>query len=249
MLTIFTLVFSVALSTLAYSANINTELNDAVIKNDIQKVKLLINKGANVNAKGPSGTTPLMYAVTAEQIEIANLLIATGADVNAKNSNGITPLMVAANGERTEMAKLLITKGANVNAKDKWGMTALSRAEGNSDMIKLLRQAGGKGSTSSEQVPTALTAADVKFLTEKCLIDPVDIKIIPQLSKEARAKLLPLLAKRDCNLLNPFKVTRAYIKKFRPVPKIIPKSPYGWDIDYFTPEEQEYYALVISNAW
>jgi hypothetical protein len=53
-------------------------------------VKLLIDKGADVNAKEPNGNTPLHLAdLNAELVE---LLIAKGADVNIKNKLGETPL-------------------------------------------------------------------------------------------------------------------------------------------------------------
>ena len=60
-------------------------------------VKMLIEKGADVNSKTDEGWTSLHYATGGNYREIAELLIAKGADLNAKNSNGqITPLHWAA---------------------------------------------------------------------------------------------------------------------------------------------------------
>jgi ankyrin repeat protein len=116
--------------------------------------ELLIEKGADVNAKNNYGETPLAYALNNK--EIADLLIAKGADVNAKGDFGGTPLHEAAGSGHKETAKLLIEKGADVNAKDDDGETPLDFAEevweddspenkaAKKEAANLLRKHGGK---------------------------------------------------------------------------------------------------------
>jgi ankyrin repeat protein len=58
-------------------------------------VELLINNGADVNAKDSLDGTPLHLAAREGHMETAELLIAEGADVNAKTADGGTPLDVA----------------------------------------------------------------------------------------------------------------------------------------------------------
>src|SRR5690348_17263257 len=58
-----------------------TELMDAAAKGDLGKVRDLLAKGADVNARDQSGSTALMSAANAA---VAEALIAKGADVNAK---------------------------------------------------------------------------------------------------------------------------------------------------------------------
>ncbi|OGP52762.1 MAG: hypothetical protein A2Y65_03625 [Deltaproteobacteria bacterium RBG_13_52_11] len=126
---VLVLAFSVLLGTVVYSAGISDELFSAVEKNDIQKVKELIAKGADVNVKEEHGNTPLIKAASRGYTEIAELLIAKGADVNAQNwSMGNTPLILAASWGHTGTTKLLIAKGADVNAKAKDGQTPLMGA-------------------------------------------------------------------------------------------------------------------------
>ena len=80
--------------------------------------KLLIVKGADVNAKGSGrGNTPLHNAAIQGHKEIAELLIAESADVNMRQERGWTPLHVATIQGHKEYAELLIAKGADVNAK------------------------------------------------------------------------------------------------------------------------------------
>jgi ankyrin repeat protein len=80
--------------------------------------KLLISKGADVNAKGGlMGGTPLDTAAKRGQKEIVELLIANGANVNAKNADGHTPLDWA---DDKETADLLRKHGG----KTKWELEA-----------------------------------------------------------------------------------------------------------------------------
>ena len=106
--------------------------------------ELLINEGADVNAKD-KGWTPLYHAAWRGHKEVAELLIAKGADVNMKDVEGVTPLHLAADRGHTEVVELLITKGADVNAKDDEGETPLDQA-GTSwpETADLLRKHGGK---------------------------------------------------------------------------------------------------------
>jgi ankyrin repeat protein len=54
--------------------------------------KLLIDNGANVNAKNANGQSSLVIAVGKENPEITKLLIERGADVNVESKSGFTPL-------------------------------------------------------------------------------------------------------------------------------------------------------------
>jgi ankyrin repeat protein len=110
----------------------------------IDIVKLLIDKGADVNAKSSNGWTALMLASETGYIDIAKLLIDKGADVNAKSSNGWTALMLASKAGHIDIVKLLIDKGVDVNTNRDIGTTALVSASGagHIDVVKLLIDKG-----------------------------------------------------------------------------------------------------------
>jgi len=57
--------------------------------------KLLIDAGADVNAKNYNESTALIYAATFGQKEIISLLVASGADITIKDSSGYTAEMHA----------------------------------------------------------------------------------------------------------------------------------------------------------
>ena len=73
-----------------------TPLWKAAMFGEIEPAKQAIADGADVNAKGERGLTPLHFAVVAAldsgDNKVIELLIANGADVNAKDDRGLTPL-------------------------------------------------------------------------------------------------------------------------------------------------------------
>ena len=118
-------------------ADVNTNVNDsaplldAAAAGDVNIVKALIDKGANVNAiDNRSGNTPLHLASIAGHPEVIKLLISSNADVNAKNAAGATPLFMAfVYVSSIEAVKILISSGANVNDKTtEGGITPLHSA-------------------------------------------------------------------------------------------------------------------------
>ena len=132
-------------------------LRKACKKGDIEAVKQHLAAGADVNAGGVFGKTPLHLAALNDHKEIAELLIAKGADVNAKQAvEGETPLHLATWDGYKEIAELLINNGADVNAKDEDGRTPLDWAKeitnrhtledkaSKKEIADLLRKHGGK---------------------------------------------------------------------------------------------------------
>jgi ankyrin repeat protein len=71
-------------------------------------VKLLLEKGADVNAVDYRGYTPLMQAAYCDEAssELIRLLLAKGASVNA-TGEGETPLSLAVKRGETEITRLL----------------------------------------------------------------------------------------------------------------------------------------------
>ncbi len=107
----------------------NTALHYAAYKNKTEIVKLLLSKGANVNAVSINKETPLHLACFYGNKEVIELLLAAGANVNAVRIDGWTPLHVAADIENISITKLLLTAGADITIKNNEGKTAFYYAE------------------------------------------------------------------------------------------------------------------------
>jgi cytohesin len=122
----------------------------AVDENHLDVAKVLIAKGADVNAKGNNGKTALHSAVKNRNKDMVQLLLDKGAEVDffaaaalgrmdrmralldanpalvsAQGDKGWSPLHMAAVGGSREAAELLLAKGADANATDSDGMTPL----------------------------------------------------------------------------------------------------------------------------
>jgi cytohesin len=89
-------------------------------------IKLLIEKGADANARDNNNFTPLYYARDAETAE---LLIKSGAKVNVCDGTGYTPLHHAVNKGSKAIAKILVENGADANIADPASDTATGFAE------------------------------------------------------------------------------------------------------------------------
>jgi uncharacterized protein len=98
----------------------------AALNGDIDLVKLLIDKGAEVNKKG---WAPLHYAATNGHDDIVQLLIDHSAYIDAASPNGTTPLMMAARGNHVTTMKVLLDAGADPRLKNQIGVTALDFAK------------------------------------------------------------------------------------------------------------------------
>jgi serine/threonine protein kinase len=142
----------------------NEELLEASEKGDVEKVKKLLKKGADVNAKNFLGFTSLHIAASAGHIEVVKLLIENGANVNAKDNVGWTPLYNAAIYGHIEVVKLLIEKGADVNAKANYGTTPLHEAayHGHIEVVRLLLEHGADPYIKTNDGKTAIDIAREK---------------------------------------------------------------------------------------
>ena len=102
-----------------------TPLHAAIHARNLRIVRLLIDRGADLEAKYANERTSLLYAMSYGDKETVALLIARGANVNGKGRLGRSPLHLV---RTTDIAASLISKGANVNAKDNNGWTPLHGA-------------------------------------------------------------------------------------------------------------------------
>jgi ankyrin repeat protein len=87
----------------------------ALLAGDLAKAKLLRDLGANVDARGRCGATPLSYAVAGRHPEVVIWLIDSGQEVDQVDDFGATPLMEAVECADLECVDLLIAAGADLD--------------------------------------------------------------------------------------------------------------------------------------
>lgn len=92
----------------AFAQNVNDDLIAASKKGDVEAVKSLIAKGANVNARTNYGATALHFAADRGHLEVIKTLVEAGADVNARDDfYKFTPTMMAMMHQHKEVVAYL----------------------------------------------------------------------------------------------------------------------------------------------
>ncbi|KAH9003818.1 ankyrin repeat-containing domain protein [Lactarius hatsudake] len=102
--------------------------------------RVLIDHGANVDAKNDEGETPL-YLASGSRYHVAHLLLKRGAEVNARTKNKATPLHSAATDRYgPEIVQMLLGHGADPDAKNDKGETPLILAlQSYSESVEIAR--------------------------------------------------------------------------------------------------------------
>jgi len=116
-----------------------TPLMYAAAFGSVDAMKILLDAGADVNAKNALSVSPLLWC--AGDLEKVRLLVSKGADVNARSKQGQTTLLIAASQDgASEIVKLLLDKGADVSACGFMNTTVLLSATYANDtaIVKLL---------------------------------------------------------------------------------------------------------------
>ena len=107
----------------------------------VEIVRLLLDRGAEINVRNSKGMTPLLMAAHGGRTEIVSMLIKAGADVDTpEREYGFTPLIVASSKGHAETVEALLDAGADENIRANNGLTALqlARDSGHEAVVKLL---------------------------------------------------------------------------------------------------------------
>ena len=117
--------------------------------NHPERIRALLEHGADPDATGPRKITALHAAAKAGFHEVIKVLAESRADLNAKSGNGDTPLIVGVRSGRIESVRALLTAGADPDVPDRKGATSLtisgrSRRPRSRDIARLICEHGGR---------------------------------------------------------------------------------------------------------
>ncbi|AEM23266.1 ankyrin repeat-containing protein [Brachyspira intermedia PWS/A] len=135
---------------------------------NIAIAELLIEKGADIEARNVDGINALVYAVSLNDEEMVKFLLAKGADANTvceiENEHIYmppTPLMNAVYNGNTNIINMLLENGADINYTNDSDMTPLIYAayKGNTNIINTLLENGADINYTNYYGMTALMYA------------------------------------------------------------------------------------------
>jgi hypothetical protein len=154
-----------------------TPLMNAAGNRNVEALKLLLSKGAKVNAVSKTeglpkiqtgtvefgGWTPLLMAAAFGPTEAVKLLLERGAQIDAQDYRGFTPLMLAIGTDRYDRhtVNLLLAHGADLRPKNHGGETALDWAYKFGDP-GVIRAVGGNAKDLAQPVRLSDDAPDTR---------------------------------------------------------------------------------------
>jgi ankyrin repeat protein len=90
---------------------------DTIKRRDIDAIRELLSRGADIDARDRYGQTGLMIAAHSGDLEVVATLIENGASLNVTAKFGLSALMLAIVAGHTETARLLIRAGAELSLR------------------------------------------------------------------------------------------------------------------------------------
>ncbi|KAI4940771.1 hypothetical protein J4E91_011258 [Alternaria rosae] len=126
--------------------------------------RLLLDKGADVNAQGGSCGNALQAASERGHEQVVKMLLDQGADVNAQHGLDGNALYAASSGGHEQVVKMLLDQGADVNAQGGLCSNALQVASdrGHEQVVKMLLNKGAEVNAQGVLYSNALQAASYK---------------------------------------------------------------------------------------
>ncbi|KAK6167907.1 hypothetical protein SNE40_021833 [Patella caerulea] len=147
-------------------------LHYACLYSQVECVKIMMDKGANVNDIDVNGRSPLFRCIRSkvDRIKKMKLLFSRGADVNAVDKYGNTALYHGVLFNTPDCIRILIECGANVNAVVKYGNTVLHDCamHNTPECIRILIECGADVNAVNRDGRTALHYG-VRYNTPECM--------------------------------------------------------------------------------
>ncbi|KAK7277443.1 hypothetical protein RJT34_22456 [Clitoria ternatea] len=126
----------------------DTALHLCCLYGHLTCVQVLIERGANIEAKDEEGAIPLHDACAGGFTEIVQLLLSSANDtqhmkrmLESVDSEGDAPLHHAARGEHVDIIRLLLSNGASPTKPNLYGKTAADLPDQGTDARRLLQAA------------------------------------------------------------------------------------------------------------
>ncbi|KAJ5439445.1 uncharacterized protein N7458_010443 [Penicillium daleae] len=153
----------------------SSALQVACHRGDVDKIRLLIDAGSDVNEVGGVYGTALQAAAYLGHLEATRMIIEAGGDINTCGGGDSNALMDATDQSHLEVVQLLVEQGANVNLsmgnKHSYSYPLTAAAfNGDESIIQVLLEAGANVNNRGGRWATALQAAASEGQEEACTL-------------------------------------------------------------------------------
>ncbi len=201
---------------------LTSSLREVVTDGNLPIARLLIDRGADVNAADEADRSPIHIAIHKKSQELVQLLIESGADIEARDDKDYTPLLRAIEKSQESIVDLLIRNKANVQSKT-GSLTPLHLAlsRGQEQTCRSLISAGiAAGADLNAKNPDEMTPLvlairqGMESIVDLLIQNNVDVEIECEgfrpldwavtLKKEGMVRSL-IAAKADVNLKNRYR--------------------------------------------
>jgi ankyrin repeat protein len=154
----------------------NTLLHEAVMKENLALISILLEHGADINAKNNMGESPLLFGCRKKKADAVYFLLAKGASEKVVDNFGETALHIAVGKNHQMIVERLLNRGYDINAQSYHGNTPLHCAAyyGYTEIVKILLTNGAQVDIQNNELRTALHNSciyyrvDVAKLLLKC---------------------------------------------------------------------------------
>jgi hypothetical protein len=140
-------------------------LHTAAWYGHVDLMRLLLERGAEINQANKNGNTAFHFAVSRGHEEVVSMLLSSGADPSRRGLRGQMALMLASRNGHVALVRLLLRSmgGRGLDERDMDGRTALWWAciHGNDDVVRVLLLAGADHTISDDFNRTPLQAAEM----------------------------------------------------------------------------------------
>ena len=103
-------------------------IHRALIEASSTRAAVLLDRGANIEARNARGATPLITASAAGNLALVTLLLKQGAEIEAKDRDGNTALHEASFQSHIQCVEVLLAAGAQATIQNGLGFTPLHQA-------------------------------------------------------------------------------------------------------------------------